>query len=48
MSNCWQGNGSFDFHIFMNEIYILLGYLLKYRLNVEGFASVQDSVPGTY
>lgn len=43
MSNCWQGNGSFDFHIFMNGIYILLGYLLKYVLNVAGFASVQDS-----
>lgn len=43
MSNCWQGNGSFDFHIFMNGIYILSGYLLKYILNVVTFASVQDS-----
>lgn len=43
MSNCWQANGSFDFHIFMNGIYILLGYLLKYILYVAGFASVQDS-----
>lgn len=43
MSNCWQGNGSFDFHIFMNGIYISLGYLLQRILSVVGFASVQDS-----
>lgn len=37
MSNFWQANGSFDFHIFMNGIYISLGY------TVAGFTSVQDS-----